>query len=690
MYIKNCFKNIYYVSVVIITWMLVSCPALDPKEINLKQDYTNISSNGIYDFGLIVADGDDNIASDYIDFTIQNLGTADLTINSISIAGTNKEDFDLDDSDIFNVIPPQDSTIFSVRFDPITAGEKTAKVIIENNDADEGKYLLTVIGTALTIEPEINIKQGVNDIIDETGSYNFGIIHPDGTGGETSGEVNFTIENLGNEDLEITDISLTAGGDTGDFNVNDTAASTVEAGGSTTFSVVFDPLSGGDKSVTIKIDSNDSDEAEYTFLLTGRGYIQFENSIQKIFAFDAQANDQFGFSVDVSGDYVIVGNPNERGGDGDPIGNAGAAYIYYRTGTNTWDSVYKISAYDAQYNDHFGMSVSIDGDYVIVGAYGEDGGLGDPISNTGAVYIFHRTGTNTWDTGYKITAYEAQVSDYFGMNVSISGDYAIVGAYGEDGGGGNPLSLAGAAYIYHRTGINTWDSVYKITAPDAQERDYFSYSAVSIDGDYAIVGAYQEDGGPGDPLDRTGAAYIYRRTGTNIWDSGYKIVAPDAQASDYFGRSVSIDGDYAIVGAWHEDGGAGDPAEDAGAAYIYHRTGTNTWNTGFRIDAFDAQTDDWFGASVSIYGDYAIVGAYAEEGGPGDPESFAGAAYIFNRTGTNEWVPGQKIYAPDAQASDYFGISVAIDGEYIIVGASGEAGGEGDPLYDAGAAYIIY
>jgi len=409
--------------------------------------------------------------------------------------------------------------------------------------------------------------------------------------------------------------------------------------------------------------------------------------LAKFLSPEAQADDNFGSSVAISGDYIVVGAWYEDGGPGDTLSDAGAAYIFHRTGNNTWDAGTRIVASDAQADDHFGRSVSISGDYVIVGAYLEDGGPGDSLTNAGAAYIFHRTGTNTWDAGIKIVSDDAQAYDWFGWSVSISGDYAIVGARDEDGGSGDPFSSAGAAYIFHRTGLTSWIMDAKLIAADQQAGDSFGSSA-SINDEYAIVGAYFEDGGPGDPHHDAGAAYIFHRTGTNSWDTGVKIVASDVQAIDRYGNSVSISGDYAIVGAYLEDGDPGDPIYAAGAAYIFHRTGTNAWNTGTKIVAPDAQEGDVFGYSVSISGAYAIVGANSEDGGPGDPLSDAGAAYIFQRTGTNAWNTGTRFAASDAQEGDNFGFSVASSGGYAIVGASSEDGGEGDPISDAGAAYL--
>jgi len=375
----------------------------------------------------------------------------------------------------------------------------------------------------------------------------------------------------------------------------------------------------------------------------------------KIVAPDAEAGDLFGKSVSIDGDYCIVGaHYDDDGGS-----YAGAAYIFHKTGTDTWDAGIKIVASDAEADDAFGWEVSISGDYAIVGAYGEDTGG----SNAGAAYIFHRTGTNTWDTGTKIVASDAEASDAFGYEVSIDGDYCIVGTHYDDDGGSN----AGAAYIFHRTGINTWDTGTKIVASDAEADDRFGVS-VSISGDYAIVGADGEStGGSG-----AGAAYIFHRTGLNTWDTGTKIVAPDAEAGDAFGKSVSIDGDYCVVSATGEG--------ISGSAYIFHRTGTNTWDTGTKIVSSDIQTNDWFGRSVSICGDYCIVGASGEDTGA----SSAGAAYVFHRTGTNSWDAGTKITPSDPATDSYFGASVSISERYYISGTRNDD----DEGSNAGAAYI--
>ena len=292
---------------------------------------------------------------------------------------------------------------------------------------------------------------------------------------------------------------------------------------------------------------------------------------------------------------------------------------------------------------------------------------------TGAISLSdfrNRVLTSVRSQQAKIQASDRQASDKFGYSVSISGDgnTAIAGAYNEDTG----ATDAGSAYIFTRSGT-TWTQQAKIQASDKQAYDQFGWSvSISSNGNTAIVGAYTEDTGGSS----AGAAYIFTRSGTT-WTQQAKIQASDKATNDLFGYSVSIsgDGNTAIAGALFEEYG--------GSAYIFTRSGT-TWTQQAKIQASDRQASDFFGSSVSMSsnGNTAIVGAMFEDTGG----SSAGAAYIFTRSGTT-WTQQVKIQASDKQASDNFGVSVAIsdDGNTAIVGAYTEdTGGT-----NAGAAYIF-
>jgi len=292
---------------------------------------------------------------------------------------------------------------------------------------------------------------------------------------------------------------------------------------------------------------------------------------------------------------------------------------------------------------------------------------------TGAISLSdfrNRVLTSVRSQQAKIQASDKQAGDKFGYSVSISGDgnTAIAGAYNEDTG----ATDAGSAYIFTRSGT-TWTQQAKIQASDKQAYDQFGWSvSISSNGNTAIVGAYTEDTGGSS----AGAAYIFTRSGTT-WTQQAKIQASDKATNDLFGYSVSIsgDGNTAIAGALFEEYG--------GSAYIFTRSGT-TWTQQAKIQASDRQASDFFGSSVSMSsnGNTAIVGAMFEDTGG----SSAGAAYIFTRSGTT-WTQQVKIQASDKQASDNFGVSVAIsdDGNTAIVGAYTEdTGGT-----NAGAAYIF-
>jgi len=194
----------------------------------------------------------------------------------------------------------------------------------------------------------------------------------------------------------------------------------------------------------------------------------------------------------------------------------------------------KIIASDGAKYDYFGGSVAISGDYIIVGApYAYD------LDNSGSAYIFKRNGT-TWTEQDKINTSDSVGRDYFGRSVAISGDYAVVGAYGGDDDADDAGERSGSAYIFKRDGT-AWTEQAKITASDGAAGDHFGYS-VAISGDYAVVGAYGGD----DAGWMSGSAYIFKRNGT-AWEERAKITASDAMAEDFFGTSVAISSDYAVM-----------------------------------------------------------------------------------------------------------------------------------------------
>ena len=301
----------------------------------------------------------------------------------------------------------------------------------------------------------------------------------------------------------------------------------------------------------------------------------------------------------------------------------------------------------------------------------------DGISVASAVNTFTLSFGPDWTgslTESKLKASDAQANDYLGNSVHIGND----GLYAIAGAYGEDAggSSAGAAYVFLRTGSN-WAQQAKLVASDAQASDYFGYTqgvAISTNGTHACAGAILEATGG----TYSGAAYIFVRSGTS-WSQQAKLVASNASAYGKFGNSTSISGDgsYFITGAPGED----TSVTNSGGAYVFVRSGTS-WSQQQILKASDAGENHNFGQStyMSTDGTYAVVGAH-----DGDNTGSNGKAYIFTRSGTT-WSQQAKIVASDGSANDKFGYTVAInsDGTYAVVGAPyQDTGGT-----DTGAAYI--
>jgi len=398
------------------------------------------------------------------------------------------------------------------------------------------------------------------------------------------------------------------------------------------FLIVFSVLSASGTIIESKyIEENFNDDYNLKKQLIDKsGISDYWNEQDKLLSTVGATDDYFGCSVSIDGNYAIIG---AYGYDE----STGSAYIFKRDGTS-WTEEQKLTASDGDSGDFFGSSVSIHENLVIIGAYGDN-------SNTGSAYIFNRSGT-TWIEEQKLTASDGEAGDFFGSSVSINGDIAIIGAYGDD-------SFTGSVYAFNSTG-SIWSEYYKLEAFDRASGDRFGNS-VSFDGTFAIIGAYGDDS-------YTGSAYILEHCCYWKWREKVNV----SGGLPYFGWSVSIEGDYAIIGA-PDIPDSGSP----GSAYIFKRD-ENRW---FEHVSFDGiNNGEYLGVSVSIDGGHAIAGAYGDDGS-------TGIAYIFNRNETT-WTEEQKLTASDGETGDYFGICVSISAGYTIIGAYGDE-------ENTGSAYVF-
>jgi hypothetical protein len=361
-------------------------------------------------------------------------------------------------------------------------------------------------------------------------------------------------------------------------------------------------------------------------------------------ASDREVGDQFGYSVAINGNYAVVGAPSDNVGANT---NQGCAYIFFRTGS-VWTEQAKLLASDGAANDNFGYSVSINGNYVVIGSILDD----SPLSNAGSAYVFIRSGT-TWTEQAKLVASNPAVGDHFGCSVSLSGIYAAIGARDDDI---NTDTDEGSAYIFSRSGT-TWSQQDNVIAPFGANGDAFG-NCVAINGDYLIVGANLDDVGG---VSNAGSAHIFLRSGNN-WGYQDELLAESPLADDHFGEAVSISGDYAVAGLPYN------PVYNGGRAYVFHRAGA-VWSFETLLVA---NTHDFsvpvnqFGISVCIDGDYVIIGANHTS----SPDVIRkGAAYVFKRDG-DEWLMMRKIEDMPGAFSDNMGAAVGISGLNCIAGSS--------------------
>lgn len=481
---------------------------------------------------------------------------------------------------------------------------------------------------------------------------------------------------------------------------------------------------GADTSITISVKKNGLTQ-NYKVVVTRQAAGDFAQQAY-IKASNTQATDHFGYALAISGDTLAVGVKDEDsstdGIDSTPNESAatsGAVYVFKRSGT-TWLQEAYIKSSNSEANDRFGISVGVSGDTLVVGSDFEDsdatvvnGAQTNAAAglnyNAGAAYVFTRSGS-TWSQQAYLKASNAGSADRFGISVAIDGETIAVGSFGEasstSGINSTPNDAAantGAVYVFTRS-VTTWTQQAYIKASNPDGDDYFG-NAVSIDKDTLAVGSYGEDSGtpgidstPTNLIGDSGAVYVFARSGTT-WSQQAYIKSHLPSSNDNFGISVSASGDSIAVGSWRDDSNvpginlsAADASSnfDAGAAYVYKRTGS-TWSQEAYIKASNLATGDSFGYSVGLSGDTLVVGAQNQD----TTASNAGAGYIYTRSGTT-WSEQKIFYANNLQASDTFGFAVGISNDTIAICSTNEDGSgvgvnptSNEGATDSGAVYVF-
>ena len=323
---------------------------------------------------------------------------------------------------------------------------------------------------------------------------------------------------------------------------------------------------------------------------------------------DGFPEDQFGRSVSVSGDIgVVAARIDDDNGE-----LSGSAYVFRNlnsTSGNVTESV-KLTASDGMPVDRFGEEVSI---------FGSTGLIGSRIdTRPGAAYVYRRldTATGSVTESARLTASDGVAGDFFGRFVNLSGDTGVVGALGDN-------NQSGSAYVFRGldSATGTVTESVKLIASDGESNDLFG-GAVSVSDSIGLIGAFND----GDQGTATGSAYVFRDldTATGTITESAKLTASDAARINRFGISTSLSGTTGLLGA----NTALNDGIRTGSAYVFRGldTATGSVTESVKLLASDREATDGFGRAVSLSGSTGLVGAFSDNN---NGVSSPGSAYLF-------------------------------------------------------------
>ena len=416
----------------------------------------------------------------------------------------------------------------------------------------------------------------------------------------------------------------------------------------------------------------------FVCLLTFGNSVWGQCEIEKLTLHDGVNSDLFGYSVSISGEFAVVG----AYGDNAIGNNSGAAYVYqFDTLSGTWTQQEILTASDAepgQFGDLFGFAVSINGDVVVIGAPADNEACPNSpeFCNSGSAYVFRfDPELSQWIEEDKLIASDTAQGDGFGSALSIDGDVAVIGVPEKNFG----EEIAGSAYVFRKDPkSNEWVEEAILSAFDSTTVTGFG-RGVAVRGDVAVIVG---DSNNKDMVVYAGSAYVFKYDPkTGLWNEEAKLTTSDAEDYDFF-TSVSLSDDLVVIGTIGDD----DWGMNTGAAYVFkYDPKIDLWTEIDKLTASDAQPNDQLGGSISMSNDLILVGARLEDDAcPEDPGCDSGSAYLFQYDPkTDSWLEKAKLTASDPGALDDFGRSVSISGNLAIIGSHGDD----EIAPSAGAAY---
>ena len=352
------------------------------------------------------------------------------------------------------------------------------------------------------------------------------------------------------------------------------------------------------------------------------------------------AHSMFGWAVTLHGEFAAVSAPNESYND---LMLAGAVYVYRITDGN-WKFFQKILPADPSNMKLFGSALKLNGLTLLVGAP-NDGG------KTGSAYVFQFNGTS-WEQTQKIVPINPVPFQLFGATVDLGYNYALISTISKDDQG----VASGSIYQYKVTSDN-WIPEKVIVSPEKNENDLFGACISIVSADHFLVGAPRANG----QIANGGAIYSYTKTDGN-WGVNQKIAPSNGRTDGFFGSAGSFSGDRLLVGAMQESA----DSIKSGTAYLYHLDETGKWSFEQQLFPENQRNNDYFGISVLLNGEIAIIGSPKWDNG--EFNSDMGSADLFYLT-EGQWKLSGKIIPEDGAPDDHFGMAMATDKNKLVIGS---------------------
>lgn len=334
---------------------------------------------------------------------------------------------------------------------------------------------------------------------------------------------------------------------------------------------------------------------------------------------------------------------------------------------------------------HFGNSVSIDGDYAVVGAPNEN-------DQTGAANVFKKDENGEWNHIQKITAFVGlSIDEYFGTTVHIKGDFIFISAPTDRLDEDRFQGSAGSVLIYKNNGADNFVGIQRIRSSDISAGDFFGVSIDSYN-DYLVVGAPDEDHDlAGDnALASAGAAYVFKKNMNDNWIQTQKLIPSHRASSNRIGANVTIDGEYIVLGSQNNtDTGNLNPVNGNGSVFVFKKGVDENWNEIQKLKPNIAQSGSLFGHDgLDIDGDYIAVGARSSRN---TINNTTGSIYIFkvNNDG-DSWSQTQKLEITEYRGAIDLGENLALKNNYLIVSAPSDyMTVNGQNISGTGSAYFF-